>query len=623
MKNSILSNRDTFPLSELKKIELIDNKELVDFITRYVELMEPNSVFVVTDAEEDREYIRNKSLDNGEETRLKRANHTYHFDNYYDQARDKENTKVLTKEGQKLPFINTVERESGLKEVEGLMKGIMRGRTMLIGFFSLGPKESPFSSKAVQITDSYYVMHSDMMLYRTDFDYFAHHPETDFLKFVHSQGEVDSRKVSKNLKERRVFFDLEGNKTLSINTQYAGNTVGLKKLAFRITIARALKEGWLSEHMFLMGVNGKDHRVTYLTGAFPSACGKTSTCMVPSERIVGDDLTFIKDKEGVARGINVENGVFGIIDGVNEADDSTIWKVLFSEDEAIFSNVLVNDGNPYWNGMGIPIPESGENHSGDWKRANKDAAGKEITPSHKNARFTVQLSSFSGLDRAALDNKDGVPIEGMIYGGRDSDTWPPVIQSLSWNHGVINKGASIESETTAAALGKTGVRTFNAMSIMEFLSVDLGKYLENYLRFGAKLKKKPVIFAVNYFLKEDGEFLNDKVDKAVWLRWMEKRIHEEVGAILTPIGFIPKFEDLMPLFRSVLQKDYTKEQYDSQFKIRISKLIEKDLRIKEVYEGIKTTPSEVQEELEEEISRLREMQKRFGDEVSPSAILSN
>ncbi len=315
--------------------------------------------------------------------------------------------------------------------------------------------------------------------------------------------------------------------------------------------------------------------------------------------------------------------MFGIIDGVNQPHDSTIWKVLFSEDEAIFSNVLVNDGNPYWNEMGIPIPESGENHSGVWKKGNKDAAGKEITPSHKNARFTVRLSSFSSLDGAALDNKDGVPIEGTIYGGRDSDTWPPVVQSLSWNHGVINKGASIESETTAAALGKTGVRTFNAMSIMEFLSVDLGKYLENYLRFGTKLKKRPLIFAVNYFLKEGGEFLNDKVDKAVWLRWMEKRIHEEVDAILTPIGFIPKYEDLMPLFKSVLQKDYTKEQYDSQFKIRISKLIEKDLRIKEVYEGIATTPSEVQKELDAEISRLREMQKRYGDEVSPSAIQSS
>jgi phosphoenolpyruvate carboxykinase (GTP) len=620
MKSSAISERDIFPPSEIEKIELLENQELVNFVSHYIELMEPKSVFLVTDSGADYEYVRKKSLEYGEEGELASPNHTYHFDNYYDQARDKENTKVLTVNGEKLPFINTMEREAGIREIEGLMKGIMRERTMLIGFFSLGPKDSPLSLKGVQITDSYYVMHSEMILYRTDFDYFVNHPDTEFLKFVHSQGEVDSRKVSKNLKDRRIYFDLEGNRSLSVNTQYAGNTVGLKKLAFRVTIGRALKEGWLSEHMFLMGVNGNGNRVTYITGAFPSACGKTSTCTVPSERLVGDDLVFIKERDGIARAINVENGVFGIIDGVNETDDGPLWEVLGSGDEVIFSNVLINNGSPYWNEMGIPMPDFGENHSGEWKRYNKDAEGKEISHSHKNARFTVKLSSFSGLDRTALNDKHGVPVEGMIFGGRDSDTWPPVSESLSWDHGVVNKGASIESETTAATLGKTGVRVFNAMSIMEFLSVDLGKYLENYLKFGTKLKKQPRIFAVNYFLTENGRFLNAKVDKAVWLKWMEKRIHGEVEAILTPIGYIPKYEDIKPLFRSILNKDYTMGQYEEQFKIRVSKLIEKDVRIKETYKGIPTTPREVYEELEGEIGRLKKLQEQKGDTVSPTVL---
>lgn len=620
MTPSGISKRELFSPSEIRKIELLENENLLDFISHYVELMEPSAIFLVTDSKEDYAYIRKKSLEYGEENQLSAPNHTYHFDNYYDQARDKENTKILTPNGEKLPFLNTVQREAGISEIEGLMKGIMRGRTMLVGFFSLGPKDSPLSMKGVQITDSYYVMHSNMMLYRTDFDYFVKNPNTDFLRFVHSQGEVDSRKVSKNLKNRRIYFDLEGNRSLSINTQYAGNTVGLKKLAFRITIGRALKEGWLSEHMFLMGVKGKGDRVTYMTGAFPSACGKTSTSMVPSENIVGDDLVFIKDDAGKAKAINVENGVFGIIDGVNEEDDGTIWKVLYSDEEVIFSNVLIHNGEPYWNGMGTTIPESGENHSGNWKKGNKDAEGIEITPSHKNGRFTIKLSSLASLDKRALDARDGVNVDGMIFGGRDSDTWPPVCEALNWNHGVINKGASIESETTAATLGKTGVRTFNAMSIMEFLSVDLGKYIENYLNFGAKLRTKPLIFAVNYFLKENGKFLNEKVDKAVWLKWMEKRIHGEVGAILTPIGYIPKYEDLRPIFQTVLHKEYSKEEFEEQFKIRVSKLIEKDLRIREIYKGISSTPREVIEEIEGEIGRLKKLQEQQGDVVSPNAL---
>ena len=619
MKSSFISKRELFPSSEIKKIDLLQNQKILEFISHYIDLMEPSSIFLVTDSREDYEYIRRKSLEEGEEGQLAVKMHTYHFDNYYDQARDKENTKILTPNGEKLPFINTMERVAGIAEVEGLMKGIMRGRTMIIGFFSLGPKDSPFSMKGVQITDSYYVMHSDMMLYRTDFDYFVRNPGADFLRFVHSQGEVDTRKVSKNLKNRRIYFDLDGNRSLSVNTQYAGNTVGPKKLAFRITINRALKEGWLSEHMFLMGVNGSGGRITYLTGAFPSACGKTSTSMIPSEKIVGDDLVFIKEDRGKARAINVENGVFGIIDGVNEDDDAKLWNAIYSDREVIFSNVLVHNGEPFWNGMGVDIPDSGENHSGIWKRGNKDAEGNEITPSHKNARFTISLDSFDGLDREALEAKEGVVVGGMIFGGRDSDTWPPVCESLNWNHGVINKGASIESETTAATLGKTGVRTFNPMSIMEFMSVDLGKYVRNYLDFGAKLKDKPLIFAVNYFLKENGKFLNDKVDKAVWLKWMEKRIHGEVGAVLTPIGYIPKYEDLKPLFKSVLNKDYTVKEYEEQFRIRVAKLIEKDVRIKEIYKGIRTTPAEVFRELDEEIGRLKKLKEEKGDSVSPVA----
>ncbi|MGC8645236.1 MAG: phosphoenolpyruvate carboxykinase (GTP) [Thermoplasmata archaeon] len=608
---------EKLPQKERDKLLKIKNRKVMDFVKYYYDLLTPSSIFVVTDTREDYEYIRRKAIELGEESELKKERNTYHFDNYYDQARDKENTRMLTSEGEKIPFINSMRREDGIKEVETLMKGAMKGRTMIIGFFSLGAPDSPISLKAVQITDSFYVMHSEMILYRTAYQYFVDHEEIDFLRFVHSQGEVDERKTSKNLKNRRVFFDLESSMSLSVNTQYAGNTVGPKKLAFRLTINKAVKEGWLSEHMFIMGVNGPNGRVTYLTGAFPSGCGKTSTCTVQGERIVGDDLALIRERDGQAYAISPEIGIFGIIEGINKEDDKAIWNVLHGDDEVIYSNVLVHDGKPYWNGMGEEIPSEGINHSGVWYRGKKDAEGNEIPPSHKNARFTVGLSSFPGLDREALNSRSGVPVGGMIFGGRDSDTWPPVCESLSWDHGVVNKGASIESESTAATLGKVGVRTFNAMSIMEFMSVDLGKYLRNYLDFGKKLSKRPLIFGVNYFLKEDGKYLNEKVDKAVWLKWMERRVHGELGAIRTPIGYLPKYEDLKSLFKSVLGREYTREDYEKQFSIRAAKLIEKNKRIRDIYASITTTPPEVFKELDDETARLKEAREKYGDMISP------
>jgi len=621
MRANFGSSYNKFSQEQVNKLKNIENEVLTEFIGWYVDLMEPSDLFVLTDSEDDKEFVRLKALLDREEKRLKNRNHTYHFDNYYDQARDKENTKILTPNGESLPFLNTMKREDGIKDIESKFRGIMKGRTMYIGFFILGPYNSPMSEYAVQITDSPYVLHSEIILYRTAYEDFVKKPNLNFMKFVHSEGELDERKVSKNLRERRIYFDNEGLTAFSVNTQYAGNTVGLKKPAFRLTIYKALKEGWLSEHMFLMGVNGPNGRVTYFTGAFPSMCGKTSTCMVPGERLVGDDLSFIKVINGKPYAINIENGIFGIIDGINKEDDPIIWSVLHSNAEVIFSNVLVSDGKPYWVGMGEAIPDRGENHSGTWYKGKKDAEGKEIPPSHKNARFTAPLEDFPNLDKNALNSQSGVPLGGIIYGGRDPDTWVPVSEAFDWEHGIIAKGASIESETTAASLGKEGVRTFNAMSIMEFLSVDLGLYLKNYLEFGRKLTDVPKIFGVNYFLRDsNGRFLNHKTDKAVWLKWMELRVHNDVKGVETPIGYIPRYEDLQPLFKKVLNRDYSKEDYEKQFTIRIPELLNKNKRIVEVYSKIKTSPEEVFKVLKKEEEGLLELRKLKGDYVSPFAL---
>lgn len=617
MKNIFENMEKNFSKAEIEKIKAIENKKLYEFIDFYIKLLNPSSIFVVSSDKKDEEYIKNRAIEIGEEGKLSKEKQTYHFDNYYDQARDKENTRVLLPKEEDLPFINVMERKKGIEEIHSLMKNQMIGKTMYIGFFSLGPLNSKFSELAVQITDSAYVMHSELILYRNAYEKFKNEPNLEFLKFVHSQGELDERKTSINLKNRRIYFDLEGMTGFAVNTQYAGNTVGLKKPGFRITIYKAFKEGWLSEHMFLMGVNGPNGRVTYFTGAFPSMCGKTSTCTLPGERLVGDDLVFIKPINGVARAINIENGVFGIIDGINKKDDPIIWDVLHSDSEIIFSNVLVSEGKPYWTGMGEQIPDKGINHSGEWWMGKRDSEGKEIPPSHKNARFTVRLSAFSNLDRKALESEEGVEVGGIIFGGRDSDTCPPICEAYDWLHGVL-KGAVIESETTAATLGKEGIRSFNPMSIIEFLSIDLGKYLQNYIEFGKKLRQKPKIFSVNYFLRDkNGKFLNEKTDKAIWLKWMELRVHNEVDAIKTPVGYIPKYEDLRNLFYKVQGKEYRIEDYEKQFTIRVPELLAKNERIMKIYENIKTTPKELFDEMKKEKEKLLEIREKYGDYVSP------
>ncbi|WP_456367112.1 phosphoenolpyruvate carboxykinase (GTP) [Thermococcus sp.] len=607
------------PEEQFEKIKAIDNPELHAFLAEWIEWLEPSRVFVCTDSEEDELYVRWKALYYGEEKVLETPNHTVHYDNYYDQARDKANTKLLVSGGKEIPFLNTMDRGEGLREIRELMKGVMKGKELFICFFVLGPKNSIFTIPAVQLTDSAYVAHSEFILYRKGYEEFKRlGRNARFFRFVHSAGELDERKTSKNLEKRRIYIDLEDETVYSVNTQYGGNTIGLKKLAFRLTIQKAVREGWLSEHMFLMRVNGPNGRKTYFTGAYPSMCGKTSTAMIPWENIVGDDLTFILPVNGIARGANVEKGVFGIIQGVNPEDDPIIWQVLHSPVEIIFSNVLVKDGKPYWSDMGIEIPDEGENHSGKWWKGKKDKEGNEIPPSHKNARFTVSLEHFPNVDLEALNNPCGVEIGGMIFGGRDADTWPPVREAFGWEHGVITMGASLESETTAATLGKEGVRAFNPMAILDFMSVPLGDYIRNYLEFGKKLRKTPKIFAVNYFLRENGKWLNHKLDKAVWLKWMELRVHGDVDAIETPIGYIPRYEDLKRLFKEVLNKDYTREDYEKQFTIRVPELLEKIERIEKIYrDKVKDVPEELFRVLEEERKRLLEARARHGDYISP------
>ncbi len=268
--------------------------------------------------------------------------------------------------------------------------------------------------------------------------------------------------------------------------------------------------------------------------------------------------------------------------------------------------------------MGCELPGQGTNYSGEWKKGKTDDKDNEITPSHKNARYTVRLTDLDNCD-PELDNPKGVPVGGIIYGGRDSDTLVPVEEAFSWEEGIIAKGASIESETTAATLGKEGVRTFNIMANMDFVAVPLGRYIQNNLDFAADVENPPAIFSVNYFLKDkDGKYLNAILDKTVWILWAELRVNGDVDAIKTPTGFIPKYEDLAGLFKEKLNKDYSKDDYAKQFTVRIPNLLAKIDRVEAIYKAkVADTPQVVYDTFENIRLRLKAVQKEKGDFVSP------
>lgn len=606
-----------------EKLSILKNPSIIKFIEEYVELCNPDSVFVRTDAKEDIDYIRKRALELGEETLLNKKGHTIHFDSVHDQGRDKSSTKFLVTPEMKFGgHINTMERNAGLKEVLGYLKNIMVGRQMYVMFMCLGPVNSDFSIYAIQITDSAYVSHSEDILYRPAYDVFkAKGPNIQFFKYVHSAGELDENKVSKNIDKRCVYMDLVDGIVFTANTQYAGNTVGLKKLSLRLAIHKADKEGWLAEHMFVMGVKGPNNRKSYFSGAYPSACGKTSTCMVEGESIVGDDIAYLRKKDGNVYAVNVERGIFGIINDVKQKDDPKIWEVLTTEGEVIFSNVLNVEGVPYWQGDGRAIPDAGVNYSGAWTKKKKDESGQEIPHSHSNARYTIPIKTLKNCDKK-LEDPQGVKIEGIIYGGRDSDTWVPVFQSFDWDHGVVCIASSLESETTAATLGREGVRKFCLMANLDFLSIPLGKYIQNHLDFTKGLDQVPVIFGANYFLKDkNGKYLSGLQDKRVWLKWIELRVHNDAGAIMTPIGMIPRYSDLKKLFKTVLNMDYKQTLYNEQFMIRIPENLAKIERIFEVYEtNTRDIPEMVFAKLDGQRKRLLALQSNLGDYVIPDQL---
>ena len=391
------------------------------------------------------------------------------------------------------------------------------------------------------------------------------------------------------------------------------------------------RESELSEHMFITGMTGPGGRKTFFAGAAPSGCGKTTTAMVGSDYI-GDDLAQMWiAKDGTLRAVNPEIGIFGIVEDLNKEGDPFLYKCLREKGtEVIWSNVLIDENNvPHWTGSGEQTPSKGKNFQGDWTPGKLDKAGKPIPISNPNARITLSNDAIGNYNRAVASDPAGVPIRVITYSGRDSDTMPPVWVAKNPDHGVAI-GASILSAATATEVGAKGVNR-QPWANSPFIPCPLGDYMEaQFLFFNSKKlfgQGRPVIAGLNYFLTHGArggaaegdakKLLGEKRDVKVWLSWLERYAHGELKAIETPIGWIPRYEDLAALFQELIGKHYTKELYEKQFSFYLDNILARIQLQEDAYRKEKKVPARIFEVYQEQRAGLAALREQHGPVAKP------
>ena len=425
----------------LAKLNKIRTEDALLKIANAIALCQPDAVFISTGSPEDMAKTRQMSLDKGEEKPLAMQDHTIHYDLSEEQGRIVDRTFYIVNDGEETSVLaKKMPRNDALAYVREHMTGIMKGKTMLVGFFSRGPAGAKLAFPALEITSSTYVMHSGDILYRHVYHDFDEQVKRSglFLTNVHSEGP----NRPEDLPNARVFMDRSWLTTFSTFCTYAGNTLLLKKgnHRFAVDLANYFGKGEeLSEHMFITGMKDKSGRVTWFAGAAPSGCGKTTTAMAGTE-FIGDDLAQMWiAPDGTMRAINPENGIFGIVADVNREGDPYLMKCLREPGtEVIWSNVLIDDkGVPHWTGNGEEHPDKGFNFQGDWFLGKKDANGKDIPISHPNARCTLRCEAIANFNKKVGQSPEGAPVKVITYSGRDADTMPPVWVGRNADHGVV------------------------------------------------------------------------------------------------------------------------------------------------------------------------------------------
>ena len=618
----------------LPKIEKIKTTEVLIKIANAIATCEPDTIFIITDTKEDNRFVRDFGLQKGEEKQLTMKDHTIHYDLKSEQGRIIDRTYYITDPEESVSSLaNRIDRPDALEYVQNNIKGIMHGHKMLIGFYIRGPVGSPVSNPALEITSSAYVAHSAEILFRNEFSRFDNAVERAgyFFTNIHSEG----LNRPEDLPNARVFMDRKKQTTYSFHCTYAGNTLLLKKGNHRFAVDRSVYEyrgTQLAEHMFITGIEEPEGRITWFTGAAPSGCGKTTTAMA-GDHFIGDDLAQMWIAEdGSIRSINPEKGIFGIVEDVNKEGDPVLMNCLRKPGtEVIWSNVLMDDkGVPYWTGCGEELPDKGFTFHGPWKKGMLDKDGNELPISHPNARCTLNARAFSNCsDR--IEDPDGVVTRVITYSGKDNDTMPPVWVAKDSDHGVVI-GACLVSAATATEVGATGVKR-TPWANAPFIPGVLGDYMDSQFKFyGNKLiasNKQPVMAGLNYFLTEEArggssqKLLGEKKDVKVWLSWLAKLAHHGADVIKTPIGDIPKFEDLQKIFKTKINKEYTFNLYNKQFSLYLDKILKRiDFQV-DAYRKGTNIPERIFEILDEQKKGIIKLKDKYGAIVTPAQLEDN
>jgi phosphoenolpyruvate carboxykinase (GTP) len=617
----------------LARLDKIKTEEALLKIANSIALCKPDSVYITTGSPQDMQTVRRMSIEKGEEAPLAMKDHTIHFDLAQEQGRIVDRTFYIVNEGEDVSVLaKKLLRAEALAYIKQHMDGIMKGKTMIVGFFSRGPAGAKLAFPALEITSSTYVMHSGDILYRHVYDRFDEQVKKSglFLTNLHSEGP----NRPDDLPNARVFMDRSWLTTFAMFCTYAGNTLLLKKGNHRFAVDLANYYGGgreLSEHMFITGMKESGGRITWFAGAAPSGCGKTTTAMAGTD-FVGDDLAQMWiAKDGTLRAINPEQGIFGIVEDVNREGDPHLMKALREPGcEVIWSNVCIDDKKvPHWNGNGEPHPDKGFNFQGEWYKGKKDASGKEIPISHPNSRCTLRCTSIANYNAKFGGSPDGVPVKVVTYSGRDADTMPPIYVGKNPDHGVVI-GASIVSAATATEVGATGVKR-QPWANAPFIPGPLADYMRVQFEFFNRpefsSEGKPVLTGLNYFLTHEArggsskKLLGEKRDVKVWLTWLAKFAHRDVDAIETPVGYIPKYEDLKNLFASMIDKEYPRDLYDKQFSIYVDKIQARIDLQREAFGKEKDLPEKVFQVYDQWSKDLAALKAKFGPVVTPDHLM--
>jgi phosphoenolpyruvate carboxykinase (GTP) len=523
------------------------NQAVLDWVQDVAKLTQPENIFWCNGSEEENAFLIEQALGQNILVKLndEKIPRSYlHRSNPNDVARVEQFTFICTPTKEEAgPTNNWSEPAETYSKLQGMLKGAMRGRTLFVVPYIMGPPDSPLAKVGFEITDSKYVVLSMRIMTRMGavaVKRLGHDVKAEWNRGVHSLLDLDPAR-------RFICHFPQDNAIISVGSGYGGNVLLSKKcLALRIGSYLARKQGWLAEHMLILGVESPEGRKHYVAAAFPSACGKTNFAMlIPPAHFkgwkvttIGDDIAWMQIRDGKLYAVNPENGYFGVVPGTSYKSNSNAMKSI--EHDTLYTNVaLTDDGDVWWEGKDDPPPQ----HAIDWRGNDWTPESKEKA-AHPNSRFATPMTNNPVLD-PEVERGEGVPISAIIFGGRRSGTMPLVFQAFDWEHGVYI-GATMASETTAAATGAVGQVRRDPMAMLPFCGYNIGEYFRHWLEIGKRLTNPPLIFNVNWFRKSSvGKFLWPGFgDNMRVLKWIIDRCENSGGAIESPIGQIPRNEDV-------------------------------------------------------------------------------